>query len=162
MPVSSNPCFVTSFKSPCTGIWHPAAGEPIGVCPSCRSSRLSERLKRYDELPERTTEEVWRATWANDWRRRSMTSYRSSFWANDRRSMMNYERLKKYAQLPEFLSERTTEEEEAVQFGSRLYLCARKSPYALHPVSQKFPQRCFWNRDRAPGSKRRSRSSKCT
>ena len=28
-----------------------------------------------------------------------------------------------------------------VQFSSRWYLCARKSPYALHPVSQKFPQR---------------------
>ena len=33
----------------------------------------------------------------------------------------------------------------AVQFGSRWYLCARKSPYALHPVSQKFPQRCLSN-----------------
>ena len=30
-----------------------------------------------------------------------------------------------------------------VQFSSRWYLCARKSPYALHPVSQKFPQRCL-------------------
>ena len=29
-----------------------------------------------------------------------------------------------------------------VQFSSRWYLCARKSPYTLHPVSQKFPQRC--------------------
>ena len=27
-----------------------------------------------------------------------------------------------------------------VQFSSRWYLCAQKSPYALHPVSQKFPQ----------------------
>ena len=26
-----------------------------------------------------------------------------------------------------------------------MVLCARKSPYALHPVSQKFPQRCLWN-----------------
>ena len=33
----------------------------------------------------------------------------------------------------------------SVQFSSRWYLCARKSPYALHPVSQKFPQRCLWN-----------------
>ena len=32
-----------------------------------------------------------------------------------------------------------------VQFSSRWYLCARKSPYALHPFSQKFPQRWFWN-----------------
>ena len=32
-----------------------------------------------------------------------------------------------------------------VQFSSRWYLCAQKSPYALHPVSQKFPQRCLWN-----------------
>ena len=32
-----------------------------------------------------------------------------------------------------------------VQFSSRWYLCAWKSPYALHPVSQKFPQRCLWN-----------------
>ena len=31
------------------------------------------------------------------------------------------------------------------QFSSRWYLCARKSPYALHPVSQKFAQRCLWN-----------------
>ena len=33
----------------------------------------------------------------------------------------------------------------SVQFSSRWYLCARKSPYALHHVSQKFPQRCLWN-----------------
>ena len=33
----------------------------------------------------------------------------------------------------------------SVQFNSRLYLCARKSPYALHPVSQRFPQRGLWN-----------------
>ena len=32
-----------------------------------------------------------------------------------------------------------------IQFSSRWYLCARKSPYALHPVSQKFPHRCLWN-----------------
>ena len=25
------------------------------------------------------------------------------------------------------------------------YLCARESPYALHPGSLEFPQRCFWN-----------------
>ena len=31
------------------------------------------------------------------------------------------------------------------QFSSRWYLCTRKSPYALHPVLQKFPQRCLWN-----------------
>ena len=31
----------------------------------------------------------------------------------------------------------------SVQFSSRWYLCARKSPYALHPVSQKFPQLCL-------------------
>ena len=30
-------------------------------------------------------------------------------------------------------------------FSSRWYPCARKIPYALHPVSQKFPQRCLWN-----------------
>ena len=29
---------------------------------------------------------------------------------------------------------------QLVKFSSRWYLCARKSPYALHPVSQKFPQ----------------------
>ena len=33
----------------------------------------------------------------------------------------------------------------SVQFGSRWYLCARKSPYALHPVSETFPQLCLWN-----------------
>ena len=33
----------------------------------------------------------------------------------------------------------------SVTFSSRRYQCARKSPYALHPVSQKFPQRCLWN-----------------
>ena len=33
----------------------------------------------------------------------------------------------------------------SVQFSSRWYLCPRKSPYALHPVSEKFPQRCLWN-----------------
>ena len=31
------------------------------------------------------------------------------------------------------------------QFSSRWYLCARKSPCAHHPVSQKFPQRRLWN-----------------
>ena len=30
-------------------------------------------------------------------------------------------------------------------FSSRWYLCAWKSPYALHPVSQKFPQCWLWN-----------------
>ena len=29
-----------------------------------------------------------------------------------------------------------------VQFSSRAYLCAQKSPHALRLVSQKFPQRC--------------------
>ena len=29
------------------------------------------------------------------------------------------------------------------QFSSRWYLCARKSPYVLHPVSQKCLQRCL-------------------
>ena len=32
-----------------------------------------------------------------------------------------------------------------VQFSSRWYLCARKNPYALHPVSQKFLQRRLRN-----------------
>ena len=32
-----------------------------------------------------------------------------------------------------------------VQFSPRGYLCAQKSPYALHPVSLKFTQRCLWN-----------------
>ena len=32
-----------------------------------------------------------------------------------------------------------------VQFSSRWYLGALKSPYALYPVSQKFPQCCLWN-----------------
>ena len=32
-----------------------------------------------------------------------------------------------------------------VQFSSSWYLCARKNPYALHPVSQKVPQRCLWD-----------------
>ena len=31
----------------------------------------------------------------------------------------------------------------SVQFSSRWYLCAQESPYALHPVSQMFPQHCF-------------------
>ena len=30
----------------------------------------------------------------------------------------------------------------SVQFSSGWSLCARKSPYTLHPVSQRFPQRC--------------------
>ena len=30
-------------------------------------------------------------------------------------------------------------------FNSRWYLSARKSPYAIHPVSDKFPQCGFWN-----------------
>ena len=33
----------------------------------------------------------------------------------------------------------------SVRFRSRWYLCARKSPYALHSVSRKFPQRPLWN-----------------
>ena len=32
-----------------------------------------------------------------------------------------------------------------VKLSSRWHLCARKSPYAPHPVSQKYPQRCLWN-----------------
>ena len=32
-------------------------------------------------------------------------------------------------------------EKTLVLFSSRWYLCARKSPYAFHPVSEKFPQR---------------------
>ena len=32
-----------------------------------------------------------------------------------------------------------------VHFSSRWYLCTQKSPYALHPVSQTFPQCCLWN-----------------
>ena len=31
----------------------------------------------------------------------------------------------------------------SAQFSSRWYLCVQKSPYALHPVSEKFPQRCL-------------------
>ena len=54
---------------------------------------------------------------------------------------------------------------ETVQFSSRWYLCARKIPYALHPVSQKFPRRCLWNgcnvrlTDDGPLSSFRGRSS---
>ena len=34
----------------------------------------------------------------------------------------------------------------SLQFSSRWYLCTQKSQYyALHPISQKFPQRCLWN-----------------
>ena len=33
----------------------------------------------------------------------------------------------------------------SVHFSSRWCLCARKSPYELHSVSQQFPQRCLWN-----------------
>ena len=35
----------------------------------------------------------------------------------------------------------------SAQFSSKWYPCARKSPYnyALHPVSQRFPQPCLWN-----------------
>ena len=33
----------------------------------------------------------------------------------------------------------------SLEFSSRWYLCARRSPYALHPVSQRFLQRCLWN-----------------
>ena len=32
---------------------------------------------------------------------------------------------------------------QSVQFSSRWYLSAQKSPYALHLVSQKFSQRCL-------------------
>ena len=32
-----------------------------------------------------------------------------------------------------------------VQFSSRWYLCAWKSPYRFHPISQKFPWHCLWN-----------------
>ena len=33
----------------------------------------------------------------------------------------------------------------SVQFSSSWYLCDRKSPCALHLVSQTFPKRCLWN-----------------
>ena len=33
---------------------------------------------------------------------------------------------------------------QTVQFSSRWYLYSWKGPYALHSVSQKFPQRCLW------------------
>ena len=33
----------------------------------------------------------------------------------------------------------------SLQFSSRWYLCTQKSQYALHPISQKFPQYCLWN-----------------
>ena len=51
----------------------------------------------------------------------------------------------------------------SVKLSSRWYPCARKSPYALHPVSQKFPQRCPWNtmpaqRGSRAGSRRPARS----
>ena len=32
-----------------------------------------------------------------------------------------------------------------IQFSSKSYLCARKSPYALHPPCLMFPQSCVWN-----------------
>ena len=32
---------------------------------------------------------------------------------------------------------------QQLQFSSRWYLCAHKSPYALHPISQKFPNTTF-------------------
>ena len=32
-----------------------------------------------------------------------------------------------------------------ISFSSRWYLCARKSPYALHPVSREFSYSCLWN-----------------
>ena len=32
----------------------------------------------------------------------------------------------------------------SLQFSSR-YISSQESPYVLHPVSQKFPQCCFWN-----------------
>ena len=35
--------------------------------------------------------------------------------------------------------------QDAAQFSSRWNQCAQKSPYALHPVSQKFPERRLWN-----------------
>ena len=34
----------------------------------------------------------------------------------------------------------------SVQFSSRWYLCTWKSPYVLHPVSEKFPQSRLWDR----------------
>ena len=52
-----------------------------------------------------------------------------------------------------------------IQFSSRWYLCARKSPHALHPVSQKFPQCCLWNSsnwDNGPFSSFQGRSSSHT
>ena len=33
----------------------------------------------------------------------------------------------------------------SVQFSSRWYLRAQKSPHVHHPISQKFAQRCLWN-----------------
>ena len=42
-------------------------------------------------------------------------------------------------------SQNASEQNSSVQFSSKWYLCARKSPYALRPVSQNFPQRCFWD-----------------
>ena len=33
----------------------------------------------------------------------------------------------------------------SVQFSSRWYFCPRKSPFVLHPISHKFPQRHLWN-----------------
>ena len=31
------------------------------------------------------------------------------------------------------------------QFSSRWYICAQKSPYTLHSISQRLPQCCLWN-----------------
>ena len=38
-----------------------------------------------------------------------------------------------------------TKHEMEHQLSSRWYLCARKSPYALHNVCHRFSQRCLWN-----------------
>ena len=46
---------------------------------------------------------------------------------------------------PVFTASRHNLNHQLVQFRTRWYLCARKSPYALHLGSQTFPQRCLRN-----------------
>ena len=50
------------------------------------------------------------------------------------------EKQKKEKETKKEKKKKEKQKASSVQFSSRWYLCAWKSPYALHPVSQKFPQ----------------------
>ena len=45
----------------------------------------------------------------------------------------------------DYLRTASQQHQAPVKFSSRQCLCARESPYALHTISQEFPQCCLWN-----------------